>query len=394
MTRGLRAVAVVVAVVSVAALLVAAWGGSEKTPLAGWLGYAWPVPNIVVGLLLTLRLPRLRTGWAFAAIGFLVSTGAASDVLANNGLSAEGGPTSWGIWAAWYGEWYWLPMIYATVVFVPLLFPGGRPPSPAWRRPTIASIIALAALTVTAALQEVLDTPSKLQVANPLGITGLGDIEDGIAGGFMAAVGIVSMLMALAALIVRYRRSRGVERQQLKWFTSACVALIVGFTLQGFADALGFPRLEIIDLTLFALPPIAAAVAIFRYRLYAIDRIISRTVTYAVVSALLVGVYLGAVAVMSLAIDPSAGKSSFAVAVATLAAAAAFRPARQRVQQAVDRRFNRARYDMQRTLDGFRERVRNDVDLDRLCSDLVAVTDTALQPVAAVVWLRGDEVSA
>lgn len=213
-------------------------------------------------------------------------------------------------------------------------------------------------------------------------------------GGVLALIGVTSLVLAASGLVVRYRRSRGVERQQLKWFTSAGVAMISGFILLGFGDALGFTRPGFVDATLFTLPPIAAGIAIFRYRLYAIDRIISRTVTYAIVSAFLVGVYVGAVALMSYVIDPLAGDSPAAVAVATLAAAAAFRPARQRVQNAVDRRFNRARYDLQQTLDGFRERVRNDVDLDRLCADLVAVTDDALQPATAVVWLRAEEATA
>ena len=354
-------------------------------------GMAWPLSNLVVGLLLTLRRPRLLTGWIFLAIGFIAATGTAADALSAHGLAAPGAAPWWGVAAAWYGEWYWLPMLYATLVFLPMLFPTGRPLTGGWRRVVLAAAGALVLVTVTAALQERLDPIRGYPVPNPIGIPGLSDVEDGAMGGVVALVGVLSLLLAACSLIVRYRRSRGVERQQLKWFTSAAVAMIGGFILLGLGDAMGFTRPGIVDATLFMLPSIAAGIAIFRYRLYAIDRIISRTVTYALVTALLIGVYVGAVTLMSAAIDPLAGESPLAVAVATLAAAAAFRPAQQRVQRAVDRRFNRARYDVQRTVEGFRERVRSDVDLDRLCADLVTVTHDALQPATAVVWLRSEE---
>ncbi len=210
-------------------------------------------------------------------------------------------------------------------------------------------------------------------------------------GGFLAVLTVVSLIIAATSLVQRYRRSHGVERQQLKLFTAAGVWMITGFITLGIADALGFGRPALIDGTLFSLPPIAAGVAILRYRLYAIDRIISRTVTYFLVTALVVGVYAGVVALMSAAIDSFAGDSAIAVAAATLTAAAVFRPAMRRIQGAVDRRFNRARYDAVQTLDAFRERVRNDVDLERLCGDLVAVTHQALEPRAATVWLVASE---
>lgn len=386
-----RALAIILAAIAVAAIVIA---HVVEGPGIGdtLVGMAWPLSNLIVGLLLTVRRPSLLTGWIFTAIGFLASTGNAADALSAAGLNEPGVVAPWwAVLAAWYGEWYWLPMLYATLVFLPLLFPTGRPLTPRWRRVTVAAAFVLGLVTVTAALQERLDPVRGYAVANPVGLAGLADVEDGVMGGILASVGAVSLILAAIGLVVRYRRSRGVERQQLKWFTSASVAMISGFILLGVGDALGFTRPALVDATLFTLPPIAAAIAIFRYRLYAIDRIISRTVTYFLVTALLVGVYAGGVALLSAVLDPLAGESPLAVAAATLAAAAVFRPALARIQGAVDRRFNRARYDAQVTLEAFRERVRSDVDLHRLCSDLVAVTDEALQPATATVWLRAQE---
>lgn len=388
MTRALRVAAWVVCAVSAVSLGVGT-GLSARTFDAVALGLAWPLPNILVGGVLTLRRARLLTGWLFAGIGFLGGTGALADVAA----AAGGGmsqPPWWSVAGAWYGEWYWIPMLYLTLAFVPLLFPNGVPPSPRWNRLVSAMVATLSLLVVLAMLQERLDAPSGLSVRNPIGIPGLPDVEEGLGAVFFLGSSMVYLVLAMVSLVVRFRRSLGVERQQLKWFTSGAAVLIVGFVLQGVGDALFARRAAILDIGLFALTPVAAAAAILRYRLYAIDRIISRTVTYGLVTALLAGVYVGGVAVMSALADPIAD-SSISVAAATLAAAAVFRPARRRIQGSVDRRFNRARYDVDRTLEGFRERVRNDVDLERLCDDLVAITDQALQPRAATVWLRAPE---
>ena len=385
-----RAVAVAIALLSAGGVIV---GFAFPTQFSdgALVSTLWPIPNIVVGVLLTLRRPHLVTGWIFAAIGFLAGTGSGADALASRAFEAATALPWWGVLAVWYGEWYWLPMIYTTLILLPSLFPTGRPLPGRWRALMVFTLATLGVATVAAALQESLDAVDGWSVRNPIGIAGLGDVEDGALGGFLALVTVICLVGAAASLVIRFRRSRGVERQQLKWFTSAGVCLIVGFISLGVADAAGFERPSIIDSTLFSLPPIAAGIAISRYRLYAIDRIISRTVTYFLVTALLVGVYAGAVAVMSAVLGPLAGESPLAVAVATLAAAAVFRPALGRIQRAVDRRFNRARYDARRTLDGFRDRVRSDVDLDRLCADLVAVTDDALQPATAAVWLRSAE---
>ena len=386
----LRALAVLTTLLSLMALVGALLPSLGATAVSGG-GVTWAIPNLVVGALLSYRRPRLLTGWLFAAIGLLVSTGAAAETLGHAGTAGDGPIPWWGVLGAWYGEWYWLPLIYTTLVLLPLTFPDGRAPTPRFRRALIWTMVGVIALTVAAALQQTLDLPESTtptpRIPNPIGIQGLPDVEEGPATLVLVPLMLTSLVATLAGVVVRFRASTGTERQQLKWFTSAVAMLIVGFILNGLIGAITGTEPDTVLMLLLALPPSAAAVAVLRYRLYAIDRIISRTVTYAVVTALLIGVYVAAVALMSWIIDPVAGDSAFAVAVATLAAAAAFRPARRRTQAIVDRRFNRARYDMERTLGHFRDRVRNDVDIDRLSADLVGVATAALQPRHVAVWL-------
>lgn len=386
----LRAAAVGVAATSTLSLLFAMTGGGGDIDVTN---LAWPVPNILVGTILTLRRPRLVTGWLFAAIGFLVTTGSAAEHVASTGLTLGGGVPWWVVASAWYGEWYWIWLIYITLIFVPLLFPEGRPPSARWRPVLIAAVGTLAMLTVLAALQEVLDAVNGAQVPNPIGIQGLPDVEDDGLILLLLLPSLALLLLALASLVARFRSSRGVERQQLKLFTFAAMILIVGFVAQGLVDALRLPRIAVLDILLFALTPVAAGVAILRYRLYAIDRLISRTVTYALVTALLAGIYLGAVTILTTLTAPVTRNSPIAVAAATLTAAAMFQPARKRIQAVVNRRFNRAHYDASRTVDDYRARLRDEVDLDRLCRDLVGVTGEALQPRATALWLRAPEAS-
>lgn len=388
MKRLLPGLGIAVAAVSVSLLVVAViTAGTEVTPA----GLLWALPNIVAGGLLTALRPRQPIGWLFSATGLLVSSSAVTDRLTDIGLRMSPVPW-WGTWSAWYGEIYWPSMIYTMLIFLPLLFPTGRPPSPRWRPITRFMIGFLAVATIVAALQEQLHSSDGLVTTpNPIGIRGLPDIEEAFLMPIFSGLTFVFLVIAFSSLIVRYRRSQGIERQQMKWFTSAGLVLITGFIAQGVMDGVFGTRIELLDLLLFLLPPLAASVAVLKYRLYAIDRLISRTVTYALVTAVLAGVYLGAVTVLTAWTAPRAGNSPIAVAAATLAAAAVFRPALRRIQGVVDRRFNRAHYDAARTVDSFRTQMRDDVDLDRLSADLVATAERALQPRSTMVWVRSPE---
>jgi hypothetical protein len=194
---------------------------------------------------------------------------------------------------------------------------------------------------------------------------------------------MATLVAALLCVVLRFRAARGVERQQLRWVAAGAAAAVAG--LIGGAVA---PQDTLLSSVLYAsvlCVPVAVAVAVLRYRLWDLDRLVSRTVTYALVTALLVVPYL---LVVPAASRLAAGSGSLAVAAATLAVAALFQPLRRRVQDLVDRRFNRRRYDAARTLDAFAARLRDQVDLDALEGELLGVVDQTMQPATSTLWLR------
>ena len=208
-----------------------------------------------------------------------------------------------------------------------------------------------------------------------------------VIGGVGFALMLIAVVASAASLVVRFRRSRGDERQQLKWVTAAAAVFVVIFMtpIEEFAgDDIGFATL------LLGLLIVAAAVAIatLRYRLYDIDVVINRTLVYGALTATLAAVYIGTVLLLQLALDGLTSGSDLAVAGSTLAAAAIFRPARGRIQQTVDRRFFRRRYDAARTLESFSSRLRDQVDLGALEAELRGVVAETVQPSQVSIWLR------
>jgi hypothetical protein len=195
------------------------------------------------------------------------------------------------------------------------------------------------------------------------------------------------VVVGAASLVVRYRRARGTERQQLRWVALAAALAALGSVVLLAAGAMGASPdlLGWVAGTCFAILPLTIGAAILRYRLYDLDRIVSRTLAYGLLSVLLGGGYAGLVLGLGQLLGRS---SSLAVAGATLAVAAAFQPARHSIQQAVDRRFNRRRYDAAQTIAGFSARLRQQVDLDTLTSELLAVVEQTMQPTQASLWLR------
>jgi hypothetical protein len=225
-------------------------------------------------------------------------------------------------------------------------------------------------------------------VRNPVGLAGTPDPEEGALGAVLIGLLVVCAAAAAISLVLRFRRSQGVERQQLKWFTYAATLMILFMLLSDYL----LPQSSIIDALygfVVVLVPVAAGVAVLRYRLYDIDRLINRTLVYGLVTVLLAGVYAGLVLVLGeLSGGLAGGTPSWVVAGATLAVAALFQPARRRVQAVVDRRFNRRRYDAARTVEAFSARLREEVDLDTLSAELLAVVDQTVQPTRAALWLR------
>jgi hypothetical protein len=265
------------------------------------------------------------------------------------------------------------------------LFPTGRLLSPRWRPVAWLAGTATAAFTVLAALQANLGPVGDPLIANPIGVAGLENPEESTVGVALLVLLTVLMLVAFGSLVLRFRRSRGEERQQLKWFTYAA-ALLPLFVLADFLPgAVG----DLASAVPIVVLPVAAGIAILRYRLYDIDRLINRTLVYGLLTALLAGVYAGAVLILGqlfggVARDPP----SWAVAGATLAVAALFQPARRRIQAVVDRRFNRRKYNTAQTIEAFSARLRDQVDLDTLSAEVLAVVDQTMQPTTASLWLH------
>jgi hypothetical protein len=341
---------------------------------------------MVVGAVIVAHRPSNAIGWLFSAIGLLTATGTLAVDYAEYAYVTRPGSLPGAIVAIWY-QWWWLPLFALILVFTPLLFPTGRLLSARWRPVAAAATVATALIAVGGALEPTL----KLQhedytVDNPIGITVVPDEEAGLLGGVLFGVLVCCAVAALVSLVLRFRHSRGVERQQLKWFTYA-VALAILF--QAVTPAPEGMLRDVLFGLIIAFIPVAAGLAILRYRLYEIDRLINRTLVYGLLTALLAGVY----AVMVLVpgqVFGGAGRDppSWVVAGATLAVAALFQPARRRIQAVVDRRFNRRKYNAAKTVEAFSLRLRDEVDLDALSAELLAVADQTMQPTTASLWLR------
>ena len=347
-----------------------------------------PIAFAVVGALIVTRRPDNRMGWLFCA-GVLLALNGALDAYALYALAARpdaGLPG--GIAAAWIVSWSWLVGLL-LVVLVPLLYPTGRLASPRWR-PVLwltGSVVLLGMLAN--AVQPGPLKASQVPVApNPLGIPA--------AAGLVAAIGIIGavagvllFLAAVASVLLRFRQAHGVERQQLKWFAYASLGMVLSFALSGVLSELITSRELLVDLLSLSLIlgwPVALGVAILRYRLYDIDRLINRTLVYGLLTVLLGLGYAATVVVLGQLFGRD--RSNLSVAGATLAVAALFQPARLRIQQVVDRHFNRRRYDMGKTVEAFSARLRNQIDLDTLSVELLAVVEQTVQPAKASLWLR------
>ena len=340
---------------------------------------------MVVGALIVAHRPGNAIGWLFSAIALLAFTGQLASEYATYAYATRPGSLPGATLAAWYGSWPWWLVLALTLVFTPLLFPTGRLLSPRWRPVAWLAGVTTAVLTAVTSLRTELGTVEDQAVANPIGVAAVGNPEKSpIIPVLIVLLGVLATA-AFGSLVLRFRRSRGEERQQLKWFTYASALL----PLAGLDDFLPAPVGDL----LFGVPivflPVAAGIAILRHRLYDIDRLINRTLVYGSLTAILGLVYTGVVLILGQVFggvteDPP----SWAVAGATLAVAALFQPARRRIQEVVDRRFNRRKYDAAETIDTFGARLRDQVDLDTLSTELLAVVDQTMQPTRVVLWLR------
>ena len=336
-----------------------------------------------VGAVLASRRPAHPVGWLLLALGLSVILLGICDAYAAYGLLARPGSLPGAGWAALYVDASWV-VLSTLLGFVVLLTPTGSLPSPRWRwwAWLVVAGAAVAALVDT----DRLDPPYEA-VEPPLLVEG-GPLA--VVARLGAVITLLGLLVAAGSLVVRYRRARGVERLQLRWMVAAAalVGLATAVILVSWATlgSAAQPLWEWMTLIYLIALPLATGASILRYRLYDLDRIISRTVAWTVLTVLLGLGYAAAVVVLG---RLGSGGSSLAVAGATLAVAAVFQPARRRVQEWVDRRFNRRRYDAARTIAAFSARLRDEVDLDTLSAELLAVTDQTMQPTTISLWLRG-----
>lgn len=339
-----------------------------------------PLAFAALGYVVASRASGNPIGWLFLGVALLMSCGQAGDSLFYLARDRYDAITVAKVATVATG-WMWFPTLSVMATFCLLLFPDGHLPSRRWR--PVAWLagggIALATLAMFAFSFSELDT----LVANPNGETAGPPLFEAVLGLTMGAT-VLAVLACVVSLFVRWRGAVGVTRQQLKWFALGGLVQVLGIGANFIDSPVGLLVSEVTTLAL----PAAATVAITRYRLFDIDRILSRTVAYAVLTALLVAVYVVAVTVLSAITSPLAGESPLAVAAATLLAAAVFGRARRRIQTAVDHRFNRAGYDAARTAEAYRSRLRDQLDLDSIGSDLVGTANQALQPVGALLWLR------
>jgi hypothetical protein len=369
----------------------------------------------LVGALVASRRPTNPIGWISLAAGLALVLFNASGEYAIYALLSQPASLPDAQVAAWLREWIWVPFVGLVGTYLVLLFPDGRLPSSRWRMVAGLAVVALVFSSLSKALLpgRLEETPG-IAIPNPFGIEAAREALEllGTIGFFLLPLCIVA---SAVSMIIRFRRSRGIERHQLKWFVSAAALLAVTFAATAvpwfvvgvlsdqsapFLSGQRTPSLalkvtqDITSLT-FAGLPIAAGIAILRYRLYDIDILINRTLVYGSLTVLLALVYFGGVAAAEAILRALTGQEQqpqLAVVISTLVIAALFNPLRRRIQSFMDRRFYRRKYDAAKTLEAFSAKLRDETDLDALSDDLVGVVRETMQPAHVSLWLHPDPV--
>lgn len=350
---------------------------------------------VTVGALVASRQPSNPIGWIFCALGLGFIVGGVSSEYAVRALVNAPGSLPLGVEIAWLSSWVQFPTTMLVILLL-LLFPSGHPPSPRWSGVVWLTWAVIAVSALSYALRsgplQVGPTGSVLPVDNPYALESIGPLIDAIRE-LVSAASIALAGAAILSMVLRFRRARGEERQQLKWFAYASasipVVIVSNVALRALPEDLRAPLQTAVFSAAMALFPVVVGVAILRYRLYDIDLLINRTLVYAAVTAVLAATYFGAVILIQTALRPFTAGSELAVAASTLLVVALFQPLRSRIQALVDRRFYRSRYDAARTLDAFSARLRNEVELDAVRADLLGAVGDTVRPVHASVWLRG-----
>jgi hypothetical protein len=341
----------------------------------------------LVGWLIASRRPRNPIGWIFLAIGLSQAGSSLASQYAVFGLIAHPGSLPLADLATWVGAWAWAPGFVLLFVVV-LVFPDGTLPSRRWR---IVPWTAAASILMTVVAQAIgtwgyrglmlVGSPPSDTSADPL-LTACLAVAN---GGSMLVIPVG--LASVTGIVIRFRRSGTVERHQIKWFAAGAAVEIGVLILMNLVTP-PYPFDVITSALIVPLVPIATALAVFRYRLYEIDRIVSRTIGWALSTGLVAAVFVAAVVLLETLLAGVTQGQTLAVAASTLAAAALFQPVRRRVQRMVDRRFDRARYDGQATADSFARRLRADTGVSVAAADLSRTAAVAVAPASLALWLR------
>jgi hypothetical protein len=365
----------------------------DDSPLVGALFFFVILAFASVGALTAARRSENLIGWLFSGYGLTSAVAAAADDYATHALVADPGSLPGAPFAAWIASFVIdSPGVgFGVFAILLLLFPDGRPASPRWR-PVVAAVVATIAVLQAVTVFDPGSLPAFPFVQNPLGVAFVRELQ-------FLEVPLVLLLLALIAasgisLVRRFRRARGEDRQQLKWvvaagaFLAATIVSAPVYWSGAVPERIGDVAWPVAFAVALATVPLACGFAILRYRLYEIDIIIRRTLVYAAVTATLAGAYLGLVLFLQLLSQPLTQGSDLAIAGSTLGVAALFRPVRRRIQEAVDRRFYRRRYDAERTLADFSARLREEVNLEALSADLRDAVRQTVQPAHVSLWLR------
>jgi hypothetical protein len=353
-----------------------------------------------VGALVASRHPGNAVGWIFCCIGLSFPFAGAGEEYALYALVTEPGSLPGGEGLIWLAALLGGPIVFAVFTLVFLLFPDGRLLSRRLRVVVWLDLIAVVFLFAWAFVPGAFGNLGLVRVSNPLGVEGYAAVLDtlGNVGLFLTlAVAVAGVI----SLVVRFRRARGQERQQLKWFAFSsvvfCTVFAIGPVLWYLPESSGGEWVwTVLFLSGASTIPVATGIAVLRYRLYDIDVIINRTLVYGTLTATLVAVYFGGVAATQAIFRTLTGQQEqpqLAIVVSTLVIAALFNPLRRRIQGFIDRRFYRRKYDARKTLEAFSAKLRDETDLDALNAELVGVVRETMQPAHVSLWLRPDTAS-
>jgi hypothetical protein len=366
--------------------------------IRGGFGLLWFVPYTTVGTVLIVRRPRMAIGWLLLTLGWLLVIQVMPVDATAEQFSA--GTLPWPLLILSFmaggppGIAAFVLFAYLAMVFPSGRLPGGRSGRVARILLTLVSVLVAFAAVGPTINVNLVGAPNGANVRNPFAVAPDAAIWQVLSPSLMFVLVIGLLVGGAVSLVIRHRRARGVERQQLAWVVAAVA--FVGFAIVGgivlgslLPQALDEGIVWIPAIFAFATVPIAVGIAVLRYRLYEIDRIVSRTIGWAVVSTVLLMVFVVMIFVTQVALASITTSSTLAIAASTLVIAALFQPLRGRVQARVDRQFNRARYDAERTVAAFAGRLRDEVDLDQLGEEITTAVSRTVQPASVSMWLRG-----